>query len=85
MTEKHGIGRRCENESTLFPEYFHRQFLRPKAQKLAMRLRRRLLAASQPKPNPKTTLSRQRKARLCLTTDRKRHFRTPHPKRTLML
>ena len=38
MTETHGIGRRCENESTLFPEYFHRQFLRPQAQKLAMRL-----------------------------------------------
>ena len=38
MTETHGIGRRCENESTLFPEYFHWQFLRPQAQKLAMRL-----------------------------------------------
>ena len=47
MTETHGIGRRCVNESTLIPEYFHRQFLRPQAQKLAMRLRRRLLAASQ--------------------------------------
>lgn len=57
MTETHGIGRRCENESTLFPEYFHRQFLRPQAQKLAMRLA--LQGCWRPhnhKPNPYKTI-----------------------------
>ena len=59
MTETHGIGRRCENESTLFPEYFHRQFLRPQAQKLAMRLA--LLGCWRPhnqNPNPYKLYSR---------------------------
>ena len=47
MTETHGIGRCCENESTLGGRVLSWAIFETKAQKLAMRLRRRLLAASQ--------------------------------------
>ena len=78
MTETHGIGRRCKIKASCFQEAFKAIF-ETKAQKLAMRLRRRLLAASQHQPH------RQTAKRICLTSARKRHFRTPHPERTLMI
>ena len=41
MTETHGIGRRCENESTLGVRVLSWAIFETKAQKLAMRLAQR--------------------------------------------
>ena len=59
MTETHGIGRRCENESTLGVRVLSWAIFETKAQKLAMRLAQRgCWRPHNQKPNPYILYSR---------------------------